>query len=260
VKVLCVAGDTELVQARLMPGLVVLGARSLGGAILDRYVADGWQTAAIAQSEETLGMVRDRGALALQADALDPEQLAAALAQAREQLGSVDLVVNALSVAAPVAGEPWGGGPVADATLDGWERWTAAISRMAFVFLSEGARALRAGGNGGTLIQISNGSAVRPARGAALVAGGHHSLRALTHAAAQDLRAEGIRVCLLIVDAPIWSPKSAEGIVANGLSQEQVADQDEIAKAVRFLESQGPGGTVYDLTIRPSGLPWAPAS
>jgi NAD(P)-dependent dehydrogenase (short-subunit alcohol dehydrogenase family) len=240
-----------------MPGLVVLGGRNLGGAILDRFLADGWSAAAIARSEETLAPVRERGAHAFEADALDGEQLAAALSQAREQLGDVDVVVNALSVAAPVGGEPWGGGPIAESALEQWQRWTAAISRMAYVFLSEGARALRAGGHGGTLVQISNSSALRPAPGATLLSGGHQSVRALTQGAAQELREEGIRVCLLIVDGPIWSPKNEARILSTGLSRVQVADQEEIAKAVAFLHGQGPGGNVYELTIRPFGLPWA---
>jgi NAD(P)-dependent dehydrogenase (short-subunit alcohol dehydrogenase family) len=230
--------------------IVVLGARNLGGAILDRFLADGWRGVGIARSVDTLAAVEARGAEAIEADALEPEQLRAALAR----VGEIDLIVNAMSVAAPEGGEPWGGGAVADASLEQWQRWTAAISRMAFVFLSEGARALRA--RGGTLVQVSNGSAVRPAPQASLVAGGHHSLRALTHAAALDLREERIRVCLLIVDAPIWSPKNAARIEASGLRQEQVADQADIARAVEFLHGQGPGGTVYDLTIRPAGLPW----
>ena len=38
--------------------VVVLGARNLGGAIVERFVALGWNAAAVARSEETLE--RDR--------------------------------------------------------------------------------------------------------------------------------------------------------------------------------------------------------
>ena len=38
-----------------MPALVTLGARNLGGAVLDRALAAGWTCAAIAQSDDTLG-------------------------------------------------------------------------------------------------------------------------------------------------------------------------------------------------------------
>jgi Trk K+ transport system NAD-binding subunit len=59
-----------------MPAAVILGARNLGGAILDRLLADGWSAAAVAQSDDTLAAVEARGALALRADATSPDELA----------------------------------------------------------------------------------------------------------------------------------------------------------------------------------------
>jgi NAD(P)-dependent dehydrogenase (short-subunit alcohol dehydrogenase family) len=53
--------------------VVVLGARSLGGAIIDHFLALGWNAAGVARSEETLDPARPAGALALQADASVPK-------------------------------------------------------------------------------------------------------------------------------------------------------------------------------------------
>ena len=64
-----------------MPTAVVLGARNLGGALLDQLLGSGWSAAAVARSEDTLAAVRERGALAIEADAADPASLAAALAE-----------------------------------------------------------------------------------------------------------------------------------------------------------------------------------
>jgi NAD(P)-dependent dehydrogenase (short-subunit alcohol dehydrogenase family) len=237
--------------------LVVLGARNLGGHLLERFGADGWKTAAVARSDDTLAAIRDRGALALQADATDPVQLAQALAGARAGLGSLDVVVNAMSVAVPEPGEPWGGGPLADADLATWERWSAAISRMAFVFLAEGARALRADG-GGTLIQLTNGAATRAAPRQGPISAGHQALRALVRSAGEELRSERIRACLLVADGPILSPKTAARIADDGLAEDAVLTQDAIADAVAFLAGQGDGGLTYELVLRPRGLPWIP--
>jgi hypothetical protein len=63
--------------------VVVLGARNLGGAIIDHFLALGWNAAGVARSEGTLDRVRTAGALALQADASDPQSLASALERAR---------------------------------------------------------------------------------------------------------------------------------------------------------------------------------
>ena len=85
--------------------IVVLGARNLGGAIIDHVLA-GWSAAGVARSEETLDCVRTAGALALQADASDPQTLASALERARSELVSLDAVVNAVSASRPRAGAP----------------------------------------------------------------------------------------------------------------------------------------------------------
>ena len=88
----------------------MLGARNLGGAIIDHFLAHGWNAAGVARSEDTLARVRQRGALAIAADASDPAELAQALATAREQLGSVDALVNAVTAARPTGAGPFGGG------------------------------------------------------------------------------------------------------------------------------------------------------
>ena len=99
--------------------MLTLGARNLGGAILDHFLAQGWNGAAVARSDDTLAAVRDRGALAIAADASDPGELERAMAQTRAEHGSLDLVVNAVTASRPPAsGGPWGGGPIADATIE----------------------------------------------------------------------------------------------------------------------------------------------
>ena len=43
--------------------VVVLGARNLGGAIIDHFLGLGWNAAGVARGDETIQRVRDRGAL-----------------------------------------------------------------------------------------------------------------------------------------------------------------------------------------------------
>src|SRR5438105_1923892 len=141
-----------------MPAFVVLGARNLGGAIADRLLDAGWQGAAIARSDDTLGAVRARGMTALQADVLEPGQLAGALRDA----GDPDLVINAVSVARFDPEVPWGGGPLVDADLARWEAWGAAVTRQSLVFFSETARFLRDRDRAAKIVQVGN-SATRDA-------------------------------------------------------------------------------------------------
>jgi NAD(P)-dependent dehydrogenase (short-subunit alcohol dehydrogenase family) len=86
--------------------VAVLGARNLGGAIIDRFLELGWNAAGVARSDETLERVRRRGALALGADAADMASLRDALATVKAELGSLDAVVNAVSAARPPSAGP----------------------------------------------------------------------------------------------------------------------------------------------------------
>lgn len=236
--------------------VVVLGARNLGGAVIDRFLADGANVAGVARSDDTLRAVTDRGALALQADAADPEALAGALAEARDRFGSLDVVVNAVTAARPTGDGPFGGGPLGDADLAAFDAWTAPVARQAFVFLSTGIRALRVSGDGGALIQITGGSSRRGIPGRGLWAAGAFATRAMVQAAAQEVREEAIHVALLAIDAVMESPKTASRI--GDLPRDAVADQGQIADAVAYLAAQESRGFTHDLTITPAGEHWVP--
>jgi NADP-dependent 3-hydroxy acid dehydrogenase YdfG len=236
-------------------GLVVLGARNLGGAIIDHFVERGWGAAGVAQSQDTLARVRERGALAVAADASDLGSLNEALARARDELGSVDAVVNAVTAARPPGAGPFGGGELEAATLEAFRGWTVAVAEQAFVFLLAGAAALREGG-GGALVQITGGSARRAIPGKGLWAAGAFATRALVQAAAQEQRADGIHAALLVVDATIKSPKTL-AFTADQPS-EALADMTEVAKAVEFLVEQGARSYTHELVVTPAGERWVP--
>jgi 3-oxoacyl-[acyl-carrier protein] reductase len=235
--------------------IVVLGARNLGGAIIDHFKGLGWNTAAVARSQDTLEAVAARGALAVKADASDLDALSTALGTAREQYGSLDAIVNAVSAARPPKAGPFGGGDLADADLDAFRGWTGAVAEQAFVFLSAGAAALKDSG-GGALIQITGGSSRRAMPGRGLWAAGAFATRALVQAAAQELRAQGIHAALLAVDATIESPKTAD--FTRGQAPDSLADMGQVAEAVAFLVVQQPRAFTHELVVTPAGETWVP--
>jgi NAD(P)-dependent dehydrogenase (short-subunit alcohol dehydrogenase family) len=238
------------------PGTILtLGARNLGGAILDHFLGLGWKGAGVARSEDTLARVRERGALAIQADAADPVELERAMATTRAEHGSLDLIVNAVTASRPPEGGPWGGGPVAEGTLETVRGWTVAVAEQAFAFLSTGARALLDSG-GGTLVQVTGGSSRRAMPGRGPWAAGAFAARALTQAAAQELRGQGVHVALLIVDATIESPKTAA--MTAGRPRESLGDMARIAEAVEFLAGQDPRAYTHELMVTPAGETWVP--
>lgn len=240
------------------PGLVVLGTRNLGAAILRHFVARGWRAAGIARSAESLDVARAAGAVAVCGDAREPASLREALGRAVDALDSVALIVNAVGAPPAEAGEPFGGGSVADAALDQYRRWGAAVGEAAFVFLSEGARLLREGGDGGTLVQLTGETGRRVPPGQGLWASGHMAARALVLAAAQELRGEGIRACLLVVDAPVDSPRTLTEPGQTGLPADATVAQENVARAIEYLTSQGRRGLSYELQLTAAERDWVP--
>jgi NAD(P)-dependent dehydrogenase (short-subunit alcohol dehydrogenase family) len=234
---------------------VVLGARNLGAAITRDLLAHGTRVVTITRTESDVGAVKPRGALTLTADAADREQLEESLGHAARKLGPLGLIVDAISAVRPPAdGSGFGGGPLATASMAGFEGWAMAPARQAFVTLQAGIRALQ--GTGGTFIEIVGAPARRadPHRG--LIAAGSAAVRALTHAAAQEVRESGVHVALLIVDGIIESPKTAQ--MTRGMSPDALVRQQDITEAVRFLASQHPRGMTHELLITPVGSRWLP--
>jgi NADP-dependent 3-hydroxy acid dehydrogenase YdfG len=236
--------------------VVVLGARNLGGAIIDHFLELGWNAAGVARSEDTLGRVRERGAVAIAADASDLESLSGALGAVREQAGSVDAIVNAVSAFRAPAGGPFGGGEIAEADIEGFRGWTVAVAEQAFVFLRAGIAALEQNEGGGALVQITGGSSQRAFPGRGLWAAGAFATRALVQAAAQEMRATGIHVALLAVDATIESPKTEK--FTQGTPREALAEMSEIARAVAYLVEQSVRAYTHELQVTPAGERWIP--
>ena len=233
---------------------LVFGARNLGKAIIELLLAEGWAVAGAARSGATLEGVKDLGALALRADVTDPSSVKQALDQVAEAHGHVDLVVNAAAAYGGERSGPFGGGPVAEAAPDAFDSWATAPARSAFSFLSASGRFLRAQGRPATVVQVTGGSARRAMAGRGLWAAGSFAVRAITNAAALELREEGIQVTLLIVDAGIEPPSGPYP----GTQRETLADPRQIAAAVAFLAGQGARAASHELTVTPLAERWVP--
>jgi 3-oxoacyl-[acyl-carrier protein] reductase len=194
------------------------------------------------------------GGLALKADVTDPASVYGVLEQAADAHGGVELVVNAASAYGGERSGPFGGGPIAEADPDGFDSWAAAPARAAFSFLSSSGRFALAQGRAATLVQVTGGSARRAMPGRGLWAAGSFGVRAITNAAALELRPRGIQVTLLIVDAGI---QPLDGSTRWG-SPEAMADPRRIADAVLFLANQDARSATHELTLTPLAENWTP--
>lgn len=233
---------------------LVFGARNLGGAIIEALIDENWAVAGVARSDATLEKITTAGALALRADVTDQASVRDALARVAGERGRVDLVVNAASAYGGARTGPFGGGPMAEASADAFDAWAVAPARSAFAFLSGAASFLVAQAGAATAIQVTGGSSRRAMPGRGLWAAGAFGVRAITQAAALELRGQGIHVALLIVDAGI-EPLDATARAGN---RESMADPRQIADAVRFLADQGSRAATHELQLTPLAETWVP--
>jgi NAD(P)-dependent dehydrogenase (short-subunit alcohol dehydrogenase family) len=234
---------------------LVFGARNLGRAIIEDLRGRGWAVAAVARSDATLELVSAAGALALRADVTDQASVEDALRRTAAEYGRVDLAVNAAAAYGGQRTGPFGGGSIAEAGPEAFDSWAAAPARSAFSFLSAAGRFALAQGGPATLVQVTGGSTRRAMPGRGLWAAGSFGVRAITNAAAQELREHGIQVALLIVDAGI---EPFEGGGRPGVDPAALADPREIARAVAFLADQGPRAATHELQVTPLAERWVP--
>jgi NAD(P)-dependent dehydrogenase (short-subunit alcohol dehydrogenase family) len=236
--------------------LLVFGARNLGRAIAEHFAEQGWNVAAVARSDDSVRFFDESfpDGLAIQGDGSDPAFVADACARTRARFGSLDLLVNAASPGMRTQGR-FGGGPLLEATMEDFEHYANSVARLAFAFLSEGAKALHAAGHG-TIVQITGGSSRRAMSGKGPWAAGAFGTKALTQAAALELREHGIHAALLVVDATIRSPKTAA--YTADAPEDALAEQADVAQAVAYLEGQESGAWTHELVLTPRSDTYTP--
>lgn len=238
-----------------MPAILVIGARNLGGALAERFAERGWDVATVSLSEGTAAAVRQRlpSALALTADAGDPVALERVVGRVRARFGGLHAAVNAASPRTRPG--PFGGGPLLEADASAIEPYASELVPQVFTFLRVCGRALVEEG-GGTLVQVTGGSARRAMAGKGAWAAGAFATRALTQAAALELREHGVHAALLVVDATIESEKTQGAL--RGAPPEASASHADVADAVEFLVRQTPRAWTHELQITPAGDRWVP--
>jgi NAD(P)-dependent dehydrogenase (short-subunit alcohol dehydrogenase family) len=228
---------------------VIFGARNLGRAVVETLITQQWSVAAVARSQRTLDTAAARARWRWRAS------VTASLRAAAEAHGGVDLIVNAASAYGGSRSGPFGGGPIAQADAEAFDSWAAAPARAAFTFLAAAGAFAVQRGRPATLVQVTGGSSRRAMAGRGLWAAGAFGVRAITQAAALELREQGIHVALLIVDAGI---QPIDGTTREGVEPAALADPHEIADAVLFLAQQGARAATHELQVTPLKENWVP--
>ncbi|MEZ5098823.1 MAG: SDR family NAD(P)-dependent oxidoreductase [Thermoleophilia bacterium] len=237
-----------------MPAALVFGARNLGRAVARRLVADGWCAACVARSAETLDrLAADApGVVGLQADARVEDDVRRVVADARDGLGGLDLVVVAIS---PAGGRSGGGVELAGAPAAVFDPYLDDLLPALSTVLRVAGGALAEQGHG-TYVQVTGGSARRGMPGRGPWASAAFATRGMLQSAASELRGRGVHAALLVVDAVIESDKT-RGFL-EGKPTDYAAGEDDVAAAVAYLAAQSPRAWTHELVLTPAGDAWVP--
>ena len=172
--------------------LVTGAGQNIGRAMAERFAAEGSAVAVVDIDAERAtrvadGIVATGGrALALPVDVTDERAVEAMVERVVAELGAVDVLVN--NVAATV------NKGLLETTLAEWERVMAVTLRSTFLCSRAVARAMIAGGNGGSIVNVAATSGLRGIRNKFAYAVAKSGVFNLTRAAAMELAPYGIRV------------------------------------------------------------------
>jgi NAD(P)-dependent dehydrogenase (short-subunit alcohol dehydrogenase family) len=230
-----------------VPTLLVFGARNLGRVLASDFAADGWRVAGVARSESTIRALEDDvpGAVGVLADAAEPKDLERLF----RDLGDVDLIVNAITTNPPPSA------PIHESSPEALEPYVNDLLPAIFNVLRAGGQALVERG-GGTLVQVTGGSARRGNPGRGPWAAAAFATRALVQAQAAELRERNVHAALLIVDAVIESDKTAKWLEDE--PPERSASMSDVSSAVKYLYGQSPRGWTHELQLTPALERWVP--
>ena len=236
--------------------VVTGGSSGLGRAAAIALAAAGARVAVLARSgadlEETLGRIDgDRQgdgprAVAVPVDLADAGSVERAVAQVRDELGPVDLLVNAAGTDVP--------GSVEELGTEGWDRVMDVNVRAVFLLSKAVFPDMREHG-GGTIINIGSVAGRRGWANASAYCASKFALTGLTQAVAAEGRDHRIRACLLYPGAMdthwgAWSPEDRDPGSEPAPTAEAMPPE-HVAELITWIAQSPPDMVLNEVTVTP---------
>jgi 3-oxoacyl-[acyl-carrier protein] reductase len=233
--------NTNASQALPLAGktaLITGGSRSIGAAIAKRLAADGAQVAftyvgSAALAEDTVAAIESTGgrALAILANAGDPQAVRAAVARVVDSFGSLDILVNNAGIAL--------GGPIEQIKFEDYQAMIAVNVTGVFVATQEAVRHMK---DGGRIVHIgSSMTKYASFPGASLYTLTKGAITGFNRSLARDLGPRGITVNTVHPGPTNTDMNPADGELAKLLIPQMAVGRygqpGEIANVVAFLAS-----------------------
>ena len=222
--------------------LVTGGSRGIGAATCRLLARDGWDVAVnftsdSAAADRVAADIKSAGgrAVTVRADVGDEAQVLAMFETVESDLGPIDGLVNSAGVIGPV-------GRVDALSLDGIERVLRTNVVGCILTCREAVKRMstRHGGKGGTIVNVSSGSAYIGNPGTqVLYAVSKGAVNSLHIGLSQEVAGEGIRVNAVSPGMTATEMVTAEAAAANmtSIPMGRLGEPEEIAEAIVWLMS-----------------------
>lgn len=209
---------------------LLFGSEGAGGVV----VSDVDGTAA----RETAQMIADRGqrAVAVAADVSKVDDVDRMIHTAIERYGRLDCAVNNAGVRGRMS-------PLADYVDDDWRRVLSVNLDGVFHCMRAEINAMRAGGGGGSIVNISSGTTADPTPGLSAYVASKFGVLGLTRAVAGETARENIRINAVLPGSTrtamfeeyLSLDPTVEARVLASMPQGRLGRPDELAQAIVWL-------------------------
>jgi NAD(P)-dependent dehydrogenase (short-subunit alcohol dehydrogenase family) len=228
--------------------LVTGAGRGIGAAIALRLAGLGATSIVcgrtLARLQHTAGQIRSAGGQseAMACDVADWNSVAALAERVQKTFGRLDVLVNN-------AGIGWFGGPLHTMPTDKWDAMFNTNLRGVFYMIRAFAPMMISGG-GGDIVNISSIAGKNPVPKGAAYSASKWGLNGLTYSAAEELRADNIRVSVVCPGST-----HTEFGAHEGKSPEKMLIPEDVAHAVEMLVTGRPQAFVSEVILRPTQKP-----
>jgi NADP-dependent 3-hydroxy acid dehydrogenase YdfG len=252
-----ITGPETLLRPLAGTAALVTGASSgIGAATALEIARQGGRVAVVARREERLAELtetieREGGAAtAFAADLTDTEQAEAAVAEAADRLGRLDIVVNNAGQGAR--------SPVEDADPADWERMVD-VNVTSLLRLSRAAlpHLLRAAAQGprrvADIVNVSSVAGRIPRKDNSVYSATKHAVVAFSEALRQEVTGRRVRVG--VVEPGMTRSEMTLGPMssaARGMPPEDWLAADDVARAILFMITQPRRAAVNEILLRPT--------
>jgi NADP-dependent 3-hydroxy acid dehydrogenase YdfG len=237
-------------MSRALEGKVALvtgAGRGIGRAIAVAFAAEGAAVVLVARSRADLASVaaeireRDGRALAVPTDVTQDSAVEAVVEQTLTELGRLDILVTSAGTAAF--------GAVADSKPADWDTMLALNLRAVMVCCRSVLPAMLRQ-RSGTILNVGSIASKRALPGSAVYTATKTAVDAFSRVLAEELRAHGVRVGVLVagaVDTPLWDA------LGTSPPREKMLRPEDVARAAVLMAALPPHAALEELTLLPAG-------